>query len=163
MRRITRTTLVLCLALGLLAACGDDDGGEVVAGGDGSSTTLDPGTAVTSPSPTTDDGTQPTTWARIEPTADLENPMVATPDSIVPDPDDPEAVLVRFYGGVPECYGARATVVGETDTEVRIRLEVGGRPDLDEDVACIEIAEAQELRVRLAGPVAGRTLTAATR
>jgi hypothetical protein len=152
---------VLALA-GLLAACGGDDGEEVVAGDGGSSTTVDPDTPVSSPA---DDGT--TTpggpqWRRIEPTPDLVNPIVATPDSIVADPDDPDAVLIRFYGGVEECYGARAEVVSSDADEVRIRLETGQQPDLPPDVACIEIAESQELKLDLGEPVAGRTLTPVT-
>jgi hypothetical protein len=109
------------------------------------------------------DGTDDTavTWARIDPTDDLVDPTVATPDSIVPDPDDPNAVLVRFYGGVQDCYGARATVVSQGADEVVIRLETGGRPDAG-DTACIDIAEADELQVTLDAPVGDRTLTAAT-
>ncbi len=160
MRQVTRVLLSLLVVASLAAACGDDDS-EVVAGDDGSSTTVDPDTAVSSP-PGTDDGSEPTlTWTRIEPTEDLVNPIVATPDEIVPDPDDPNAVLIHFYGGVQECYGARASVVEETDSEVRIRLEVGGQPDAG-DQACIEIAEAQELQLVLDGPVADRDLVAVT-
>jgi len=164
MRQVTRVLLALLVVVSLAAACGGDDDGEVVAGDGGSNTDAnsgDPDTAVSSP-PQTDDGTDPgVTWTRIEPTADLVDPVVATPDEIVPDPDDPNAVLIHFYGGVQDCYGARATVVEETDSEVVIRLETGGQPDAG-DTACIEIAEAQELQVVLDAPVADRTLTAAT-
>ncbi len=160
MRQVTRVLLSLLVVASLAAACGGDDS-EVVAGDDGSSTTVDPDTAVSSP-PGTDDGSDPgLTWTRIEPTEDLLDPVVATPDEIVADPDDPNAVLIHFYGGVQECYGARAAVVEETDAEVIIRLEVGGQPDAG-DTACIEIAEAQELQLVLDAPVADRTLTAAT-
>lgn len=160
MRPTLRLLLALTLVLGLTAACSGDDGDTVTAGDDG--TAADDGdTAVTSP-PDTGGATVPpgVTWTRIEPTADLVNPVVATPDSIVPDPDDPSAVLVRFYGGVQECYGARATVVEQSDSVVRIRLETGGRPDVAPDTACIEIAEAQELQVVLDAPVAERELIA---
>jgi len=164
MRQVTRILLSLLVVVSLAAACGGDDDSEVVAGDGGSNTDAnagDPDAAVSSP-PQTDDGTEPTmTWTRIEPTEDLVNPIVATPDEIVPDPDDPNAVLIHFYGGVQECYGARATVVEETDSEVIFRLEVGGQPDAG-DTACIEIAEAQELQLVLDTPVGDRTLTAAT-
>ncbi len=162
MRSIFRLLTALIVVAGVAAGCGGDDGGEVSAGGDdASSTTQDPDTAVSSP-PLDDDGA-PTdvTWARIEPTDDLVDPIVATPDSLVPDPEDPNAVLVRFYGGVQECYGARATVVEEDDATVRIYLETGGRPDAG-DTPCIEIAEAQELQVVLDAPVAERILEAVT-
>ena len=161
MRQVTRVLLSLLVVASLAAACGGDDDSEVVAGDDGTSTTVDPDTAVSSPPGTDDDGEPVLTWTRIEPTEDLVNPIVATPDEIVADPDDPNAVLIRFYGGVQECYGARASVVEETAREVTIRLEVGGQPDAG-DTACIEIAEAQELQLVLDAPVAGRTLTAAT-
>src|SRR5688572_4836032 len=106
--RQLRLLMALSVVLALAAACGGDDGGEVDAGAPGdtgrpdvvTTTTLDPDTAVSSP-PVTDDGTEPAfTWTRIEPTEDLVDPIVATPDEIVPDPDDPNAVLVHFYGGV---------------------------------------------------------------
>lgn len=161
-RRAVVAALALLLATGLLASCGDD-GEEVVAGDDGSSTSVDPDAPVSSPADdgtTTPDGPQ---WRRIEPTPDLVNPIVATPDAIVPDPDDPDTVLIRFYGGVEECYGARAEVVSSDDREVRIRLETGQQPDLPPDVACIELAESQELQLDLGEPVADRTLVAATR
>jgi hypothetical protein len=162
MRQVTRVLLSLLVVTALAVGCGGDDGGEgeVVAGG-ASSTTVDPDSAVSSP-PLDDDGADPpATWARIEPTEDLVDPTVATPDEIVADPDDPNAVLVRFYGGVEECFGARATVVEEGASEVRIRLELGGRPDAG-DQACIEVAVAQELQLVLDAPVGDRTLTAVT-
>ncbi len=165
MRTIHRLVGPVLLVL-LVAACGGDDSGEVDAGGvpagpasPATSTTIDPDTPVSSP-PQTDGDTVPFTWTRIEPTEDLVDPVVATPDEIVPDPDDPNAVLVHFYGGVQECYGARARIFGEDDTVVRILLETGGQPDAG-DTACIEIAEAQELQVVLDSPVGDRQLLAA--
>ena len=162
MRQVPRILLSLLVVMSLAAACGGDDS-DVVAGDGGSNTDAnagDPDTAVSSP-PQTDDGTDTgVTWTRIEPTEDLVDPVVATPDEIVADPDDPNAVLIHFYGGVQECYGARASVVEESDSEVVIRLETGGQPDAG-DQACIEIAEAQELQLVLDAPVGDRTLTAA--
>jgi hypothetical protein len=161
MRQVLRVLLPIALVVTLVAACGDD-GDEVEAGdaGAGTSTTQDPDTAVSSP-PLTDDAPTDTTWARIEPTDDLVDPRVSAPDEIIPDPDDPNAVLVHFYGGVQECYGARATVVEQNADEVTIRLETGSQPDAG-GTACIDIAEAQELQVALDARVGDRTLTAAT-
>lgn len=150
--------LLPLLAVGALAAgCGGDDGGEVDAAGP---STTDPDTPVASPSSLDggDDGT--VTWARIDQTQDLVDPRVVAPDEIVPDPDDPSAVLVHFYGGVQECYGARASADESTDGQVVITLETGGQPDAGGQ-ACIEIAEAQELVVTLAAPLGDRELVAA--
>ena len=157
---VKRTLVLVTAILVLVAACGDDAGEEVVAGspGDGSTTTVDPDAPVSSPA---DDGstTAPgTTWARIEPTRDLVSPVVVTPDELVVDPTDDSTVLVHFYGGVQECFGARATAE-ETPDRVRITLELGSRADAG-DRACIEIAEAQELAVTLAAPVGDRELVA---
>ncbi len=164
MRPVTRILLSLLMVVSLAAACGGDDDSDVVAGDGGSNTDADagdPDTAVSSPPQSDDDGDPGVTWTRIESTDDLVDPVVATPDEIVADPDDPNAVLIHFYGGVQDCYGARASVVEETDREVVIRLETGGQPDAG-DQACIEIAEAQELQLVLDAPVGDRTLTAAT-
>ncbi|MET0148610.1 MAG: hypothetical protein ABW310_05610, partial [Acidimicrobiales bacterium] len=112
MRQLTRVLLPLLVIAAVAAGCGGDDDEVVAADGgstDSTTTTVDPDTAVSSP-PGTDDGSTAVTWTRIEPTDDLVDPVLATPDSLVPHPDDPDAVLVRFYGGVQECYGAQATV-----------------------------------------------------
>lgn len=151
--------LVVGLLVGsLLAVAGCGSEGDDVASGDGDTPVSGPATTATSP----DGGTATTaaiTWARIEPTDDLEAPVLTEPVELVADPGDDQVVLVHFYGGVPECYGARAEVVREDERQVEIRLETGTRPGTG-DRACIEIAEAQELAVTLAAPVADRRLEA---
>jgi hypothetical protein len=151
MRRLLPLVLALLV---LVVACGDD-GDALEASG-----TVDPDTPVTSPPLSDAPGDATTVWTPIEPTEDLVDPVVATPDEVVADPDDPNAVLVHFYGGVQECYGARASVV-ESGAEVRITREVGGQPDAG-DRACNEIAEAQELVVALDAPVGDRVLIGET-
>lgn len=149
----------------VLAACGSS-GEEVSSGGDPSTTTAagnvsegstGSGGTVTSVPGTAD--TTATTWTRIEPTDGLVGAVTATPTEILADPDDDAVVLVRFYGGVQDCYGADVTVVRADDSVVEIRLETGTRPDAV-DQACIEIAEAQELAVALDAPVGDRRLSA---
>ncbi len=167
MRNAPRTSLIGLLLLGalLLTACGSS-GEEVSSGGDASTSTTGgnvsggstgSGGTVASVPGTAD--TTPTSWTRIEPTEDLVGAVVATPIEVVADPDNDGVVLVRFYGGVQDCYGANATVVREDDSVIEVRLETGSRSDAG-DRACIEIAEAQELAVTLDAPVGDRRLTA---
>lgn len=159
MHKLTRSVLMGAILASLVftTACGSD-GEDVVSGG---SATSDPDTAVSLPGTTDGTGSDPAdvTWTRIEPRDDLENPITAEPTALLVDPDDDRTVLVRFYGGVQDCYGARATVVRQDETVVKIRLEVGGLPG-SSDRACIEIAEAQELAVTLDAPVGDRQLKA---
>jgi hypothetical protein len=163
MRTLTRPLIlatVLVAAL-LLSACGSDGEDVASTGTDGdtpvssdATTSSLPGTA-----PTVDGATD--VWTPIEPTTDLVGANVAAVDEIIADPDDDNVVLVRFYGGVPECYGANATVVTQDDSTVKIRLETGSRPDAG-DIACIEMAQAQELSVTLDDPVGDREIVAAS-
>ena len=166
MRPAPRTSLIGLLLVGalVLAACGSS-GEEVSSGGDPSTTTTSGNVSggstgsggTVAPGTTTD--TTPTTWTRVEPADDLVGAVVATPTELVVDPDDDAVVLVRFYGGVQDCYGADVTVVRADDSVVEIRLETGSRPEAV-DQACIEIAEAQELAVALDAPVGDRRLSA---
>lgn len=151
---------VLAVALGLLlTACGSSDD-EVVSSGDtGTTDTTSPDTAVTMTPVPGDGGDAPVSWTRIEPTDDLVSPTVTEPTELVADPEDDSVVLVRFYGGVQDCYGARPSV-DESDEAVVITLETGSRADAG-DRACIEIAQAQELAVGLDAPLGDRELTAA--
>ncbi len=167
MRNAPRTSLIGLLLLGalVLAACGSS-GEEVSSGGGAPTSTTDANVSggSTGSGGTVDPGsgaadTTVTTWTRIEPTDDLVAAVVATPTEVVADPDDDQVVLVRFYGGVQDCYGANATVVREDDSVIEVRLETGSRSDAG-DRACIEIAEAQELAVTLDAPVGDRRLTA---
>ena len=160
MRTAPRTILLTAALAGLLlvAACGSDGEDVVSSGGTGGDTATS--TGVTGMSlPGAGDGTAATTWARIEPTADLVGAVVAQPDEIVADPSDDTVVLVHFYGGVEDCYGAHATVVRQDESGVEIKLETGSRPEAA-DRACIEMAVAQELAVTLDAPVGDRALTA---
>ena len=151
---------VAVAALGLLlVACGSGDE-EVVSSGDTASTeTTAPDTTATLTSIPGTDGDAQVSWTRIEPTDDLVNRTVTEPTELVADPDDDSVVLVRFYGGVQDCYGARAAA-DESDDSVVITLETGSRADAG-DRACIEIAEAQELAVELEAPLGDRALSAA--
>jgi hypothetical protein len=149
-----RRLLFLALTLVVIAAGCSDDGDAVETSG-----TVDPDTPVSSPDEPVTVDTTSTPWERIEPTLDLVNPVVATPDELVPDPEDPNAVLVHFYGGVEPCNGARVTVLEQGAGQVRLRLELGTPPDAGDQV-CIEIAVAQELKVVLDAPLAGREVVA---
>lgn len=162
--RHPRTTVLagIVLALAVLAVgCGSGDE-EVASTGDTTSDTTSPDTPVSDVTGQSLPGTSDTTdasWARIDPTDDLVGAVVATPTELVVDPDDDTVVLVRFYGGVQDCYGANVTVVREDDSVVEVRLETGSRPEAA-DRACIEIAEAQELAVALDAPLGDRRIAA---
>ena len=167
MRHAPRTSLISLLLVGAfaLAACGSS-GEEVESGADTSTSTtaanVSAGSAGSGGTVASVPGTADpsvTSWTRIEPTDDLVGAVVAIPTELLADPEDDTVVLVRFYGGVQDCYGATATVVREDDSVVEIRLETGSRPEAV-DRACIEIAEAQELAVALEAPVGDRRLSA---
>lgn len=169
MRHALRTSLIGLLLVGavLVTACGSS-GEEVESGADASTSTTggdsSPGATgsgdTVAPVPGTSDTTQ-TTWARIEPTDDLVGTAVVTPTELLVDPEDDTVVLVRFYGGVQDCYGANVSIVREDDSVVEVRLETGTRPEAT-DQACIEIAEAQELAVTLDAPLGDRRLSASS-
>lgn len=144
----------------LLAACGGDGGAfgsdRDRADGDGLDGP-DRSVGITMPPKGTDEGTA---WARIEPRSDLIGLRSSAIAEMLIDPDDDRTLLVRFWGGVTECYGATATVISQTPDEIVVMLEVGGVPfEGDEDQACIEIALAQEIAVPLDQPADGATLT----
>jgi hypothetical protein len=156
-RRLLTLLLLVALALGA-AACGDDDGET--------STGSDPDTPVVSEpgdgSDLGDVGAEPVPgsgWNRIEPAPALVNANPAFIDELTPDPADPSVLLVRLFGGIQECYGAQVDVT-ETDTEVSVALFTGGRENIPAGIACIEIAEAQEIAVTLAAPVGERSVVA---
>jgi hypothetical protein len=135
-----------------LTACGSEDtGGAVVGDGD---------TPVTSPPDTGgDDGVA---GARlVEPTPGLDNVVTAAIDSVAV--IDAATLEVRFYNGVEPCYGVdHVTVVADTADAVTIEVGVGSNPDAG-DVACIELAELQGVRLALTAPLGERAvLDAAT-
>ncbi|MCB1005495.1 MAG: hypothetical protein KDB35_15025 [Acidimicrobiales bacterium] len=154
MRALRTPVLAAGLALALLlGACGSADD-DVASTGSGDDATTSAPTVQSIPGTATGD----VTWTRIEPTQDLVGAVIAEPSELLVDPDDDATVLVRFYGGVQDCYGAHATVE-ESDDAVVVTLETGTRPDAV-DRACIEIAEAQELAVSLDAPLGDRSLSA---
>jgi hypothetical protein len=131
-----------------LTACGSEDtGGAVVADGD---------TPVTSP-PGTGGGDDGVGGARlVEPTPGLDNVVTAAIDSVAV--IDPATLEVRFYNGVEPCYGVdHVTVVADTADSVTIEVGVGSNPDAG-DVACIELAELQGVRLALAAPLGERAM-----
>lgn len=108
-----------------------------------------------------DDDPGDISWERIEPRYDLVNPTISFVQELAVDPENDSVVLVRFYGGVPECYGANAMAIYQDADAVRIVLETGSViPDGDEPPMCIEIALAQELAVELPTPVGDAKLEA---
>lgn len=146
------------------SSTGDEDPGPADPGGDTTAPGADPDDVVESPPSDTTPPGDPgdVKWDRIEQTEDLGDPQASTPEQIVVDPDDDRVVLVRFWGGVEECYAARATVVEQDDDRVVILLETGQNPDAEPDTACIAMAVAQELAVTLDSPLGDRELLASS-
>jgi hypothetical protein len=66
------------------------------------------------------------------------------------------SVVVRFWGGLPECEPIGRVNVEETATTVTITLYTGRPPG--EPQACIAIAVYQELIVELSAPLGSRTI-----
>lgn len=160
------TALALVLMLG---ACGSD--GPISTGTTAPPTTTAPGgddPVVTSPPTDPMDPSDPMdpgglpgiAWERIEHTENLRNPQPSPMEELLVDPDDDTVVLVRYWGGVPDCFAARASVVAESDEQVVVALKTGGNPDTPEDTACIMIAVAQELAITLHAPLGDRELVA---
>ena len=144
-------SLTLTLAL-VLASCGTETG----ALGDGDPDLATPDSTVGAPS----DGDAPIAWTRIEARYDLIGSHVSYVQEIVVDPTDDTVVLVRFFGGVAECYGANATVITHTADEILVALETGLIPTDDESRFCIEMAVAQEIALQLDAPAGDATVRA---
>lgn len=135
----------------LLAACGAEDDGGVIAGGD-------PDRPVTSPSTVSTDtaGPPPAGGARVvQPTPGLDNVVPTAIDSAVI--ADETTVEVRFYNGVEPCYGVDHATVEQSPTAVIVEVGIGSNPAAG-DVACIEIAELQAVRLTLAEPLGDRAI-----
>jgi hypothetical protein len=106
-------------------------------------------------------GDAPIEWARLSPRFDLVGSRLGYVNEVVVDPDDDRVLLVRFFGGVEECYGAYATVVSQAIDEIVVELQVGGVPFGDGSPVCIDIALAQEIALVLDEPAGDAVLRAA--
>lgn len=135
------------------------NGFEGTDGGASSSPTApDPDSSVSTEPGPDDPGAEPEMVATEVPDRhDLVSPRAVTPTELVVDQEDPTKVHVRFYGGVPECYGAEATVA-ETAEAVVVTLRTGSIPDAAE--ACIDLAQYQQITLALDAPLGDRTLEA---
>jgi hypothetical protein len=159
---VLRTAAVAAFAALALTACGDDKN-SVTAKDQPTTTTVDPDGAVSSPPCSTDpsavevplcDGADPgIAYDRVEPEPGVsENIRPQAFESAVAEGDD---LLVRYVSGVESCYVLDRVDVTETDTEVKVTLQVGTRPGAD---VCIELAKYFEVLVPLATPVGNRTI-----
>ena len=143
MKRTLLTFVVVnTLGLGLLA-CGSDDTADTSVGSD---------PALVDPVDTTVPGDE---TAMVTPTPGLVNPTPSAIDSASRVTD--EKLELRFYNGVPECYGVDRVEVEETDADVTVTVFTGGLPT-DEPVACVELAVLQATAVTLEAPLGDRTL-----
>jgi hypothetical protein len=153
-RRLASVALVVVAAA--LAACGsEEDGGAIVGGGD---------TPVTSPPDTGGGGSGGGAGVGgallVEPTPGLDNVVTAAIDSVAV--IDPATLEVHFYNGVEPCYGVdHVAVVADTAESVTVEVGVGSNPDAG-DVACVELAQLQGVRLALAGPLGERAVVDAS-
>jgi hypothetical protein len=154
------TLPLLMLAL-LLAACGTETGALGDGRADGDAPSLGrPDDDVSAPGDG-GDGDAPIQWARIDARFDIVDGHLGYIDEVIVDPDDDTVVLVRFFGGVPECYGSYATLVSQTADEIVVELQVGTVPFEGEPPVCIEIALAQEIAISLDQPAGDAVLRSA--
>jgi hypothetical protein len=156
MRRLPLLALLLAVAL-VVVGCGAEpgpfgdgppgDGGadEPVAGtGDGNG------------------GDDAVVWTRVDGRSDLIGPRVGYVHELLIDPDDDRVLLVRFVGGVPECYGANVTIITQSPDEIVVVLEVGGvPPEGTEDRVCPDLGVPQEIAVDLGLPAGDAELRGA--
>jgi hypothetical protein len=147
-------TVLLVLAL-VAAACGVESGAL------GGAQTPDDDTGVVAPgNGSVSPGDHDISWSRVEGRFDLVDGRIGYVHDVVVDPDDDRVILVRFFGGVEECYGANATLISHTADEIVVQLEVGSVPHGDETGACIDIAMAQEIALHLDRPAGDAELRA---
>lgn len=146
-------TLTLIAALSLaVAACGD--GNEALGNGPNLDDPSDAPNDEPIEGPGGSGGDPTIEWMRVEARHDLVDLRPGFVQEVVVDPDDDRVLLVRFFGGVEECYGATVWVVSHVPgDEVVLQLEVGSVPYQGEPPVCIDIALAQEIAVPLDSPV----------
>jgi hypothetical protein len=87
---------------------------------------------------------------------DLLQLQRASDVSLVPHPEKVDSVVARFWNGDHRCYGAMSRVT-ETPAAVTVEIFTGVLPEANGQ-PCTAVAELQELEIKLAGPLAGRTL-----
>ena len=92
--------------------------------------------------------------------ADLVGGRAVTPDSLIVDHQDPRVVHVRFWGGIPSCSAASVTV-RESAASVVVTLRTGRVPS-GANMMCPDLAEFEQISVRLAAPLGSRALSAAS-
>jgi hypothetical protein len=150
----------LVLVVLAAAACGVESGALGDGGVDAPDLEL-PDDDVSAGSDDSGDGDAPIVWTRIEPRFDLVGGHVGYVHELVVDPADDRVLLVRFVGGVEECYGANAMLVSQSTDEIVVELEVGSVPlEEGDDRACIDIGIAQEIALALDQPAGGAALAA---
>jgi hypothetical protein len=150
--RLLLLPILLTVAL-TAAACGVESGALGDGGADGDDPGLQlPDDDVSGPGGG-GDGDAPIEWTRIEARFDLVGGHVGYVNEVVVDPDDDRVLLVRFFGGVQDCYGANVMLISQSEDEIVVELEVGMVPfEEGDEPVCIEIAMAQELALTLERP-----------
>ena len=146
-----RLSVIVAVVAGIagIAACGSEDTGGAIVAADGD-------TPATAP-PGSDGGTAEARL--VEPTPGLTGVIGTAIDSVVV--IDDVTLEAQFYNGVEPCYGVDHAIATEAADSVTIEVGVGSNPDAG-DVACVELAELQAVRVTLAAPLGNRAVFDAT-
>ena len=89
----------------------------------------------------------------VTPRPGLTDPRPRAFDSV--DVEDERTLLVKYYGGVEECYGLDRVDVQYGRDEITVTVYEGRVPGAD---VCIEIAVYKAVRVNLDEPLGGRKI-----
>lgn len=150
---------LIVLASACAGAAGSPSVGGPVDEGPGSQLPVDPAASdCAADGPDCQQGPVDVAYADVEVVADAQGtPRPVRWENAVTDPGSAD-VTVQWWSGVEPCYALHGVDVTETETEVVITvLEASIHPD-EEEVACIEIAQAKQHTVTLTAPLGDRTV-----
>jgi len=155
LRSLSATLLAVVLLVGACADSGSTPQTSPPLAPDDDVTISTPDRPATDQEP----GAEPTEgWAPLTPRFDMRSEQLIAPEQVLPTTDG-QAILVRFWGGVEPCFGARVELA-EFDDSVEVQL-FSGLPPGAEVTTCIAMAVAYEIEVPLLSPLGDRQIVIA--